>query len=350
MAEIDVIVPVYKVDRFLDACVKSIQNQSFGNFELILVDDGSPDECSRMCDEFAAKDSRIVVVHGTNRGVSAARNLGIELCNSKYITFCDSDDFYSEKNLKSLYNESVMHNADLVSGNYRNVTTDGEVLDSSNKEAALYSLQSEHDIFEYIVAMFSGRMGWSVWTKLFSTSLVQNHNIRFCTTCENLTEDLGFVLEYILYCHEIVITDYCGYNYVQYENSMMHTTKDVIKFNSSNEVSKQFGERFYNAIKSKEVKKLFPMLFYCIWQIELFKMHGQYNRLEEENNRILDQKWFRKNMSKVLFMYKPIKHFFGKGFAKEAVLFASFEVLSWRKLFDVIYIMKHRTGSLIRKG
>ena len=89
---ISVIVPVYKVEAYLDACVQSILDQSYPDLEIILVDDGSPDHCPQMCEAWAAQDARIRVIHKTNGGLSSARNAGLELCTGEYIAFVDSDD------------------------------------------------------------------------------------------------------------------------------------------------------------------------------------------------------------------------------------------------------------------
>lgn len=93
MCEISIIVPIYKVERYLKRCVDSILNQTFTDFELILVDDGSPDNCGRICDEYAEKDNRIYVIHKENGGLSDARNAGLDYATGQYIIFVDSDDF-----------------------------------------------------------------------------------------------------------------------------------------------------------------------------------------------------------------------------------------------------------------
>ena len=90
---ISIIVPVYKVEKYIDRCVESIINQTYKNIEIILVDDGSPDNCPKICDEWAKKDKRIRVIHKENRGVSSARNVGIDVAKGKYIGFVDSDDY-----------------------------------------------------------------------------------------------------------------------------------------------------------------------------------------------------------------------------------------------------------------
>ena len=92
MPEISVIVPVYKVEEYIDECIESIITQVFNDFELILVDDGSPDHCGDICEKYAAQDRRIKVIHQENKGLSGARNAGLEIASGNYITFIDSDD------------------------------------------------------------------------------------------------------------------------------------------------------------------------------------------------------------------------------------------------------------------
>ena len=91
--KISIIVPVYKVELYLEKCINSILNQTFKDFELILVDDGSPDRCGEICDEYAKKDNRIVVVHKENGGQASARNVGLDIARGDYIGFVDSDDW-----------------------------------------------------------------------------------------------------------------------------------------------------------------------------------------------------------------------------------------------------------------
>ena len=102
--KISIIVPVYNVENFLNECVESLRNQTYSNIEIILVDDGSPDNCPCMCDEYAKIDSRIKVIHQSNGGVSVARNAGIEAATGEYIAFVDSDDFVEINYLEVLYN------------------------------------------------------------------------------------------------------------------------------------------------------------------------------------------------------------------------------------------------------
>ena len=103
MAYVSVIVPVYKTEQYLDKCIQSIIDQTLDNIEVILVDDGSPDSCGKICDLYANKDSRIKVIHKKNEGVSAARNDGIHAATGEYLIFVDSDDYLPINALQSLY-------------------------------------------------------------------------------------------------------------------------------------------------------------------------------------------------------------------------------------------------------
>lgn len=111
---ISIIVPIYKVEDFIHTCIQSILNQTYTNWELILVNDGSPDNCPQICDDYAAKDQRIKVIHKSNGGVASARNLGLDNMSGEYVTFLDSDDFFHPDYLENLLKLSIQHSADIV--------------------------------------------------------------------------------------------------------------------------------------------------------------------------------------------------------------------------------------------
>lgn len=111
---ITVIVPVYKTERFLNRCVRSIVCQTYQNLEILLIDDGSPDQCPELCENWAEKDSRIKVIHQTNRGISAARNIGLENASGNYILMVDSDDYLYNRMIEVMYSYLLDENADLA--------------------------------------------------------------------------------------------------------------------------------------------------------------------------------------------------------------------------------------------
>ena len=114
MALVSVIVPVYKVEQVVKNCIESILNQTFTNFELILVDDGSPDNSGRICDEYAQKDDRVIVIHKENGGLSDARNVGMEVATGEYVSFIDSDDYISLDFYETLLQAMIDNNSDIV--------------------------------------------------------------------------------------------------------------------------------------------------------------------------------------------------------------------------------------------
>ena len=110
-----IIIPIYKVEVYLHQCVDSVLAQSYKNIEVILVDDGSPDSCPRICDEYAAKDERIKVIHKPNGGLSDARNSGLKIANGDYVIFLDSDDYYNNTQfLQDIHDQLFFKNADVL--------------------------------------------------------------------------------------------------------------------------------------------------------------------------------------------------------------------------------------------
>ena len=118
---LSVIVPIYNVEEYLEKCLDSIINQTYKNLEIILVDDGSPDKCPQICDEYAKKDDRIVVIHKENGGVSSARNLGLDIAKGEFITFVDSDDWIDETMYEKMMLKQAEENLDLVFTRYKTI-------------------------------------------------------------------------------------------------------------------------------------------------------------------------------------------------------------------------------------
>lgn len=166
---ISVIIPVYKVEAYLTACVESVLAQTYPNFEVILVDDGSPDNCPKMCDEFAAQDSRIRVIHKKNGGLSSARNTGIEAARGEYLAFLDSDDLWSPQFLERLQNSIRESDADFavcLFQRFREHPDTSSVISSSPVELsrdAAFSCLFDHRNENMVVA----------WNKLYRRTLFQ---------------------------------------------------------------------------------------------------------------------------------------------------------------------------------
>ena len=321
MAAITVIVPVYQAEKYLHKCVKSILSQSFPDFELILVDDGSKDTSGLICDTFARSDTRVKVLHKENGGVSSARNAGLEKCESQYVTFCDSDDYWAPDWLASLYDIGVSADADVVSADIQYVTEEGELLKSSDYEKGSFAIHSEAERTDFLIHRILGfKLGWTVYTRLFKTGIIKEHQIRFCETCENYAEDLCFILEYSLYCNRIETCDCRGYYYVQHQESMMANSMGVIKLNAVNEVSKQFGQRYLSDPGNPGRKEVFPVIHYLIFSPEYRKISlKEDTTLRADIREITDYTWYRTWSQKVFISTEVFRRYVGKRAAQDAV-------------------------------
>ena len=164
---ISVIVPVYKVEAYLDPCVESIVNQTYRNLEIILVDDGSPDRCPEMCDAWAAKDSRIKVVHKKNGGASDARNAGLDVFLGDYVTFIDADDLVASDMVEVLFKGCVDNGADVSMCALQNFSENAPCLDGRNSSAE--KILSG----EFVCTQFFCCYGPNPVSKLFKRSVVK---------------------------------------------------------------------------------------------------------------------------------------------------------------------------------
>ena len=227
--KISVIIPVYKVEKYLDRCVNSVLNQTLKDIEVILIDDGSPDGCPAMCEEYKKKDNRVRVIHKENGGLGYARNSGLEIATGEYIAFVDSDDFIEEDMYESLYSDAIKYNADVVFSNVKfykdgKTTTREDVEEQtvfSGKEAVksflldmVAPLPNECRDVKYMV---------SVWRALYRFDIIKTHFIRFFSEREIVSEDLPFNIEFLKYSENIVYSDKAFYNYCYNSVSLSKT-------------------------------------------------------------------------------------------------------------------------------
>lgn len=136
MKSVSIIVPIYKVEKYLRQCLDSILDQSFGDLRIILVDDGSPDGCGKICDEYAVNDNRIIIIHGNNGGLSAARNRGLAVCEGKFVLFADSDDYLEKNAVDVLFNAAEQAQTDILL--YDAISFDDEAKSADEAEINKY--------------------------------------------------------------------------------------------------------------------------------------------------------------------------------------------------------------------
>lgn len=201
---VSITVPIYKVQKDLPRCLDSLINQTLENIEIILVDDGSPDQCGNICDEYAAKDHRIKVIHKENGGLASARQAGLELCSGIYYTVCDGDDWVEADIYEKLYNKAVAEDADIVLSNYYNDYPDGRQIASKS-----YSYTTQE---QYIEDLMFHRAPVNTWCKLFKLSTIKERNISYEEGI-NLGEDALFLYKLLLFPMRIYSIDGAYYHY-----------------------------------------------------------------------------------------------------------------------------------------
>ena len=215
MAEISVIVPVYKAEAFLRKCTDSILNQTYGNLEVILVDDGSPDHCGAICDEYAAMDARVKVIHKENGGLSSARNAGMAASSGEYLSFVDGDDWL-DSNVYSQCMKAAPFDVAIYGVTY--------VFEDSQDTRIVPAYEKAHTIRwgiddDIIINLFRNSLFGYACNKIYSSNIIQG--ITFPDIL--IREDLILNLEVLKRATTIELVDCTGYFYLQRTSSLLHT-------------------------------------------------------------------------------------------------------------------------------
>lgn len=300
---ISVIVPIYKAESYLRKCVDGILQQTFTDFQLILVDDGSPDRSGEICDEYAAMDSRIEVVHKDNGGVTSARKCGIERAKGKYSIQIDSDDWIEPSLLEDLYQKAVKEDADIVICDFWE-HCDGEV-EYSKQEPQNF------DHSEVMKEMFSTLKG-TMWNKLIKTLCYQQCHIKFY---EDLVfiEDLFLVFQFLL--HPLKIS------YIP--KALYHYERNI----NPNSLTMAYGERFKGYADS-----------ICRHFRELLKPHPEYWNL-----------WIEKEMPWIAYLCLYYDVFSQKRFYDEFYFLLTRDVKSFTERMVKIALRNYSFGKIIMK-
>lgn len=227
--KVSIIIPIYNTERYLLQCIESIRKQTLEDIEIILVDDESPDRAPLLCDEYAALDSRIKVIHKKNEGLGYARNSGLDIATGEYISFVDSDDFIAPTMLEKLYDTAKQYGADMVrSGTI--FYTDGKLLERKDVEKTTV-FQGGKDIKSFVLDFIGPRPEakrdvkymMAVWLALYSREIIETYGVRFTSERQTLSEDLVFAIDLFPKMKCIVCIPDCFYHYRMNPTSLSHT-------------------------------------------------------------------------------------------------------------------------------
>lgn len=284
MEKITIIVPVYNVESYLEEALDTVIYQTYKNLEILLIDDGSTDSSGKICDEYAKKDNRIKVFHQENKGLSGARNTGLENATGKYIMFIDSDDKFKLNACEIMYNAIEKTNADYLIGNYINIDENGEEWDKPVFSKEKYT-EFRLSIKDYEHSFYI--MNSAVWNKIFRKSYLDSLNIKFV---ERLPAE------------DAIFTTYCFIksNNVHYIPEIIYEYRQRYTTSISNSCSKKYFEginKAYNIIylnfkKNNEIG--FYRYFYAkSMNYILYKFIDSTQLTKQERIEILqNMKWF----------------------------------------------------------
>ena len=329
-AKVSIIVPVYNSESYLDRCIKSILNQTYNEFELILVDDGSTDASGAICDEYAQKDKRIRVVHKNNTGVSDTRNEGIRLSKGKYIQFVDSDDYLEPCATWELVEAIEKYQSDIVICGYKLIlNATGKSVCYSYEDQVLNLSYNEY--LDRFSELHSRILLNPPWNKLYKAECIKNNNISFDSTID-LAEDLIFTLEALRQCRNITVIPSTFYNYILYagknnltykyrENSYEMTRAVFRKVNAllendSRHATQIMDDTYVNTLMSVvladaaacDYKKYFSKA--CIMRNDKV-IERRINRAKIESKQLYFVSiLFKNRLYGVIYLYAKIKDYF----------------------------------------
>lgn len=218
---VSVVIPIYKVEEYLVRCLRSIVAQTYKNLEIILVEDGSPDNCPRICDEWKEADSRITVIHKANEGLGMARNSGIDNAHGEYIFFFDSDDYVAIDTVEKCVLKAQKTESDTVIFGRNEVYMDGRIERIINSfPKSVYEAAEISDIL--LPGLYTYRFGFGVsaCSKMFSLSIIRDYNLRFCSEREVISEDAIFCLDYFTKSSRTALMEDNLYYYYKNDKSL----------------------------------------------------------------------------------------------------------------------------------
>ena len=268
---VSVIIPIYNVEKYLRRCVDSVISQTYDRLEIILVDDGSPDQCGRICDEYKEHDERIIVIHKENGGLSDARNVALAICKGNYITFIDSDDWVSEFYVEHLVNAEIYTGADLTISMFENVFENHERSKPVSKDIQSLEIVNTEECYKRL--LYQEGIEFSVWGKLYKRGVM----IDLKYPVGKLYEDIPVTTEVIHRSNKIAVIQNVDYYYYFRNNSIQQQEYTHKKMDAIYHVQqmKEFIDNEYPTLFKATTCRTFCATCNILFQI---KNRGEYQR------------------------------------------------------------------------
>ncbi len=260
--QVSVIIPIYNVEKYLPRCIDSVLTQSMQDFEIILVNDGSPDNCGKICDDYSLKDSRILVVHKENGGLSDARNAGLSVAKGKYIYFLDSDDYILPNLLETLLYE-MKQSCDSASVTYVCSWDDGKTYHQHMEENTFLLVTGEEKYRFMLHKFMRYKVGHNATSRMYSRDRIEKLGLRFQENKRIYAEDLCFNLCYLADAHKIVSMDKPLYIYTIREDSITGAPRQRNKLKLMHTLAKEV-ECFWRERGYVDLVDNFAVFYYLI--------------------------------------------------------------------------------------
>ena len=279
-----IILPIYNVEAYMERCIKSILNQDFSDYEIILVDDGSTDNCPKMCDAYLNRE-KFKVVHKTNGGLSSARNAGLEVASGRYVFFLDSDDYIDDNALRVLYDNLFENNVDVIKFNYRMQPSKNEVI--SSLKPGLYRGSEIRNNILPLALKNSGKFTMNAWSHIYSMNFLKKTGLIFTSEREVGSEDYLFNFEMFLRAESLMCIEDVLYNYDYREGSLTkrYRNKLISQYQKLYQLMVDIADR-YNAdeIIKKSLDRFY--LWNCFYVVMGNENHitDLHTKKDRENN------------------------------------------------------------------
>lgn len=229
--KVSIIVPIYNVEKYLDRCMNSLLNQTLKDIEIIMVDDGSPDNCPKMCDEYAKKDVRVKVIHKQNAGLGYARNSGLDVAIGEYIAFVDSDDYVELNMYETLYETATEKDCDAVYSGFRIEMFPNRWQNSNEVDNDKY--WEGDDVRMFMLNMIASEahqpqerlFQMSVWHSVYRRSIIEQNCLKFVSERDVASEDIPFQVDFLLRAKRVAYIDKDFYSYCLNDTSLTATLK-----------------------------------------------------------------------------------------------------------------------------
>lgn len=254
--KISIIVPVYNVEKYLQRCINSLIDQTLKDIEIILVDDESPDNCPRLCDNYAKSNDRIKVVHKRNEGLGYARNSGLDVATGEYVMFVDSDDTIETDSCEQFYNAAKAYDADIVTGNFNNEVSSGKWKKTEQPEGL--QILKGNEVYHYMLDMIASApcinaerlYPVSVCITCIKRALIESIGLRFKSERQVASEDTIFKAILLKHTQILVRLPYAFYFYHINDSSLTHTF-DINKFYKLKNLYAELNNIFANNREAK---------------------------------------------------------------------------------------------------